>query len=98
MLKRLPGPFGTVTSVEVCAAAMVRAIVERRRRTYVPKSLAPFAALRHLLARPPFDAVISRAAANTVPRMEQETAALGRTFGSHSTEVNSRESRVRSSR
>jgi hypothetical protein len=98
MLKRLPGPFGTVTSVDVCAGAMVRAIEGRRRRTYVPRSLAPFAALRHFLARPPFDSVISRAAANTVPQMEHETAALGRTFGVHSTEVGSRESGVGSSR
>jgi len=98
MLKRLPGPFGTVTSVDVCAAAMVRAIVNRRRRTYVPKSLAPFAALRHFLTRPPLDAVIRRAAATTVPQMERETAALGRTFGAHSTEVTSRGSRVRNSR
>jgi NAD(P)-dependent dehydrogenase (short-subunit alcohol dehydrogenase family) len=96
MLKRLPPPFGTVTSVDVCAEAMVRAIAGRRRRTYVPKSLAPFAALRHFLARPPLDGIIRRAAAGTVPRMEQETAALGRTFGAHSTEVTSRESRVSS--
>lgn len=90
MLKRLSGPFGTVTPVDVCAAAMVRAIARRRRRTYVPKSLAPFAALRHFLVHPTFDAVIRRAAAATVPRMEQETAALGRTFGAHSTEVTGR--------
>jgi short-subunit dehydrogenase len=90
LLKRLPGPFGTVTSVDVCAAAMVRAIANRRRRTYVPKSLAPFAALRHFLARPPLDAIIRRAAASTVPQMERETVALGRTFGAHSTEVTSR--------
>jgi short-subunit dehydrogenase len=87
MLEQLPGPFGRVTSVETCAAAMVRAIAKRRRRIYVPKSLAPFAALRHFLARPPFDAIIKRAAGIHVEQMEQESAALGRTFGKHSTEV-----------
>jgi NAD(P)-dependent dehydrogenase (short-subunit alcohol dehydrogenase family) len=93
MLKQLPGPFGRVTSVETCAAAMARGIEKRRGRIYVPKTLAPFAALRHFLARPPFDAIIKRAAATRVPQMERETAALGRTFGKHSTEVTARDSR-----
>jgi short-subunit dehydrogenase len=87
LLQRLPGPFGAVTSVEACAAAIVDAIERRRRRVYVPRALAPFALLRHLMARPPFDAVLRRTAAAAVPALEREAASLGRAFGAHSVEV-----------
>jgi short-subunit dehydrogenase len=80
-LNRLPGPFGTITSVEACARAIVKAVEHRQRRVYVPRSLAPFAVLRHLLARPPFDRLIQREAARTIPVLEQHVAALGPSFG-----------------
>jgi short-subunit dehydrogenase len=86
LLRRLPGPFGVVTSAAACATAIVGAIEHRSRRVYVPRSLAPFAALRHLMTRPPFDAVIRRLAGTAVPDLEREAAALGRSFGAHSVE------------
>jgi len=86
LLRKLPGPFGAVTSTPECAAAIVVAVEHRRRRVYVPRSLAPFAALRHVIARPPFDAVIRRVAGSAVPDLERESSALGRSFGAHSVE------------
>lgn len=87
LLERLPGPFGRVTPVATCAAALCDAIERRKRRVYVPRSLAPFALLRHVLATPPFDGVIRRQAVQTVPQFEREVAALGRSFGVHSVET-----------
>jgi short-subunit dehydrogenase len=81
MLRELPGPFGTVTTVEACAAAMVEAIEARRWQTYVPRSLAPFAALRQLLAGPLGHRGMLRHAARFVPGLERDAAALGRPFG-----------------
>jgi short-subunit dehydrogenase len=87
MLRRLPGPLGRITSVEACAAAIVEAIERRQRRTYVPKSLAPFAAMRQMLASPPLDIIIRRDAARSVPILEREVDALGRSFGANSAEI-----------
>jgi short-subunit dehydrogenase len=81
MLRSLPGPFGTVTSVEACAAAMVEAIRTRRWKTYVPRSLAPFAALRQLVAGPLGYGRLRRHAARFIPSLEREAATLGRPFG-----------------
>lgn len=82
-LRHLPGPFGTVTTVETCAAAMVEAIETRRWKTYVPRSLAPFAGVRHLLARVTHG-LMRRDAARFIPQLERESVALGRPFGATS--------------
>jgi NAD(P)-dependent dehydrogenase (short-subunit alcohol dehydrogenase family) len=87
MLPRLPWPFGTLSTVRACADAIVGAIARRRRRTYVPKSLAAFAAMRYLLVNPPLDALVRRQAGNTMPALEQEARSLGRSFGAHSAEL-----------
>ena len=87
MLPRLPWPFNTVTSVRACAEAIANSVERRKRRTFVPKSLAPFAALRYILVNPPFDWFIRRDARQTVPELERECAALGRSFGAHSAEL-----------
>jgi len=83
-LGRLPGPFGTVTTVQECAAAFVDGIARRRRKIYVPRSLAPFAAVRQLFWSGLSDRAMFRATARQVPKMEAEVRALGRSFGEHS--------------
>ncbi|HEX8695428.1 MAG TPA: SDR family oxidoreductase [Longimicrobium sp.] len=87
MLRTLPGPFGSVTSVQECAAAFVEGIEKRRRKVFVPRSLGPFAAVRQLFASPLSDRVSGRTARRLIPRHEREVAALGRSFGAHSVEV-----------
>jgi short-subunit dehydrogenase len=84
MLRTLPGPFGSITPVEQCAAALVDAIARRRRKVFVPRSLAPFAAVRQLLMSPLSDFFVRRNARRLVPQSEREVAALGRAFGRHS--------------
>lgn len=90
MLPRLPWPFNTVTSVRACAEAISAAVARRRRRIFVPRALAPFAALRYILVNPPFDAVVRRDARDTVPTLERECVTLGRSFGAHSAETTAR--------
>ena len=93
MVATLPGPFGTITPLDECADALVDAIVRRRRKIFIPKSLGPFSMIRQLLMSPLADLVIGRQARRMVPLAEQEVAALGHSFGEHS--VESRRSRGR---
>jgi NAD(P)-dependent dehydrogenase (short-subunit alcohol dehydrogenase family) len=87
LLPRLPWPFGTVSSVRFCADAIVHAVARRKRRTYVPKMLAPFAVFRYLLVNPPLDLLVRREAKKSMPALEKEAASLGRSFGAHSAEL-----------
>jgi short-subunit dehydrogenase len=80
----LPGPFGSITSVETCAAAFVEGIERRRRKIYVPRMLAPLAALRQLFASALSERIMGRHARRLVPQAEREVVALGRSFGLHS--------------
>jgi hypothetical protein len=87
LLHRLPGPFGTVTSVEKCTAALVRGIEARKRKVFVPRSLAPLSALRQLLGSPLGEFFLRRDARRLLPALEGEVAGLGRSFGQHSVEA-----------
>jgi hypothetical protein len=87
VLGTLPGPFGRVTSVGDCADAFVRAVERRRRKVFVPASLAPLAAARSLFTSPAAEYVTRRRARRLLPEAEREILALGRSFGEHSVEV-----------
>jgi short-subunit dehydrogenase len=87
MLRELPGPLGRVTSLDVCAEALADAVARRARRVYVPRDLAPLAALRHLLTSALADRVIARHVRRLLPQTERELRdlrELGRAFGAHS--------------
>jgi len=81
MLAKLPGPFGSMTSVEECAAAFVEGIERRRRKVFVPRSLGPLAAVRQLFSSPLSEWATGRSARRIIPRLEGEVRALGRSFG-----------------
>jgi NAD(P)-dependent dehydrogenase (short-subunit alcohol dehydrogenase family) len=85
-LGKLPPPFGTTTTVEACAEALVRAAERRKRRVYVPRSVAVVQALRTLTLSPLADRVIAAGGRNggRVEQMEAEVRRLGRWFGPHS--------------
>ncbi|HZH33141.1 MAG TPA: SDR family oxidoreductase [Pyrinomonadaceae bacterium] len=87
MLAALPWPFGSVTSVETCAAALVKAIERRRRKVYVPGALAPLAALRAIFASPLSEYIVTRRARRLIPRAEREALELNRSFGRNSVET-----------
>ncbi|HYD53515.1 MAG TPA: SDR family oxidoreductase [Gemmatimonadaceae bacterium] len=86
MLRALPGPFGTVTSLDACADAIVEAIARRRRKVFIPRSLAPLAAVRQLFMSPLSDWLVQRRARRLVAQQEREVRAIGSSFGRHSTE------------
>jgi NAD(P)-dependent dehydrogenase (short-subunit alcohol dehydrogenase family) len=86
-LPRLPWPFNTVTSVRTCAETMADAIERRKRRVYIPKALAPFAALRYFLVNPPMDRLVRKDTTRMLPVLERDVTALGRSFGAHSAEL-----------
>ena len=80
-LAKLPGPFGKVTPLAEAVDAMIDAMERRRRKVFVPKSLAPFAAVRQFFSSPMAERVTMKSAARTIPRLEAEVQALGRCFG-----------------
>lgn len=83
-LPRLPGPFGTITSLEACAAAFADACARRPRRLFVPKALGVASTWRMLLNSAPLLALLRRQMAPMVLDAEAETRALGRAFGRRS--------------
>jgi len=71
LLRRLPGPFGAVTSVQECAVALVRGISGRKRKVYVPKSLAAAAALRRFFSSRLAEWILGRDARRLLPALER---------------------------
>jgi NAD(P)-dependent dehydrogenase (short-subunit alcohol dehydrogenase family) len=80
-LARLPWPVGGTTTVQRCGQALVDGLARRRRRIYVPRSIALVHALRTVVTGPLADRVIGRGARDSVPAMEAQVRALGRGFG-----------------
>jgi short-subunit dehydrogenase len=78
-LLRAPGPLGATTSVEACAEAFLDGIERRRRRVYVPRTIAVVQALRTLINSGPGQRAALRRI--DVPQMEAEVRALGRDYG-----------------
>lgn len=84
--RKLPWPLRSVSSVEKCARALVRAIERRQRRVYVPRSIAAVQALRTVMLSRFADWVVARGTGGgtLVTQLEAEVRALGRSFGGHS--------------
>jgi NAD(P)-dependent dehydrogenase (short-subunit alcohol dehydrogenase family) len=80
-LAKLPGPFGKVTPLAECVDALIDGMERRRRKVFVPKSLAKFSAIRQFFSSPLAERATMRSAARTIPRLEAEVQALGRSFG-----------------
>jgi short-subunit dehydrogenase len=81
---RLPWPMRSTTSVQACAKSIVDGVRRRRRKVYVPRSVALVQAMRTVALSPVADRVIGRRARTLVPVLEAEVGALGRGFGTHS--------------
>ncbi len=86
MLRELPGPFGSVTTVEECARAFVEGIERRSRKVWVPRTLGPLAAIRQLFSSRAAEALTRGRMREHVPVLERDVSALGRPFGQHSVE------------
>jgi NAD(P)-dependent dehydrogenase (short-subunit alcohol dehydrogenase family) len=82
-LSRIPGPLGTVVTVQRCAEMLVRGMERRRRRVYIPRTIGGIQAMRSLFTSGFAESVIRRAGGNQVEQMEKEAQAVGRSFGEH---------------
>jgi short-subunit dehydrogenase len=82
-LRRLPPPLGSTTSVDRCAAAFADALERRRRKVFVPRSVALVYWLRTFIGSRLSEKVVERQARRSVPLMEEQVRSLGRGFGTH---------------
>ena len=83
--KQLPGPLGAFTSVEECAQALVENLETRRRRVFVPGSVAVVSALRQLVTGAVAEKLALLVSKKRVPQLERDIAKLnGREFGTNS--------------
>lgn len=82
-LRKLPWPVRSITSVDRCAAMLVRGIERRQRRIYIPRAIGLLQATRPVLVSPFSDWILGRGARALVPAMEEQVRELGRAFGRH---------------
>lgn len=90
MLSKLPGPFGRISTVDECAAALADAIEKRKRKVFVPKILGPIAAIRQFFMSPLTESYFAKNAREILLQMEEEVTSLERSFGEHSAERRAR--------
>lgn len=83
---KLPGPLGATISVEQCAAALADAIATRRRKVYVPRSLALVAALRTVAVSSVGEWLLAHRlqVETAIQKWEHDSISLGRDFGTAS--------------
>ena len=75
---RLPYPGNVTTSVDRAAAAIVKGLVRRRSRVYVPRAVVVASWAKAALNSPVAWPWMRRFAAQVVPALEHEVDALGR--------------------
>jgi hypothetical protein len=75
---RLPYPGNITTSVDRAAAAIVKGLVRRRSRVYVPRAVVVANWAKAALNSPAAWPWMRRFAAQVVPTLEREVASLGR--------------------
>jgi NAD(P)-dependent dehydrogenase (short-subunit alcohol dehydrogenase family) len=80
MLDKLPGPLGRTTTVEKCADAFVRGIEKRAIRVSVPRWVNAIRWLKPALSTAVAGRQTARDAAEVVPLMDREVAAMGRSL------------------
>ncbi|BCJ62841.1 SDR family oxidoreductase [Micromonospora endophytica] len=79
---RLPWPLSRVVSVERCADALLHGIERRRRKIYIPRSIALVQALRPVVLSGFSDALITRfGGGDLAEQMAVEVRRSGRAFG-----------------
>ncbi len=78
MLAALPWPLSKTTSVDQCASAFVEGIEGRKSRVYCPRWVGLMRWLKPVLSTPIGEFPVLRTAAELMPQMDAEVAALGR--------------------
>jgi NAD(P)-dependent dehydrogenase (short-subunit alcohol dehydrogenase family) len=80
MLSRLPYPLGKTTTVDKCGQAFIRGIEGRKRRINVPGWVGAFRWLKPVLSTPFGERPTIAFIPEILPRLDAETAALGRSI------------------
>jgi NAD(P)-dependent dehydrogenase (short-subunit alcohol dehydrogenase family) len=78
LLTKLPWPLNKTTSVDRCAAAFVKGIERRKHRIYCPGWVGLFRWVKPVLSTRVGESTVRKTAAELLPRMDAEVAALGR--------------------
>ncbi|CAA0136482.1 putative NAD-dependent oxidoreductase [Mycolicibacterium vanbaalenii] len=87
MLSRLPFPLNRTTSVEDCGQAFVAGIERRRRQVNCPGWVGALRWLKPLLSTPVGEMPVARFVPDLLPRMDAQVAALGRSMGARTEEL-----------
>jgi len=83
MLAKLPWPLNKTTTVDKCAEAFVKGIEGRATRIYCPSWVRLFRWTKPVLSTPFGEFPVLRHTAELLPRMDAETAALGRSTSAY---------------
>ncbi|WP_104126676.1 SDR family NAD(P)-dependent oxidoreductase [Cryobacterium sp. Y57] len=75
--RSLPWPFSIVSSTDTCADLLVNAMATRRRKVFIPRSLALMDPLRWLSTGPLWDSFMKPRAALSVSRLESHACVTG---------------------
>jgi NAD(P)-dependent dehydrogenase (short-subunit alcohol dehydrogenase family) len=86
-LASLPWPLNKTTSVDKCAAAFVKGIEARKERVYCPGWVSVFRWIKPVLSTPLGEFSLRRAAAQLMPQMDAEVAALGRSTSAYNEDL-----------
>lgn len=81
--KKLPWPANGTTTVEDCVELIIAGLAKRKSRVYVPKGVLVANWSKALANSPAVWPFLRRMAGRSVPQLEQEVAALGRSHHAH---------------
>jgi NAD(P)-dependent dehydrogenase (short-subunit alcohol dehydrogenase family) len=87
LLAALPWPLNKTTPVDKCASAFVKGIEGRKDRVYCPRWVGLFRWLKPVLSTPIGEFPIRKTAAELVPLMDAEVAALGRSTSAYNEDL-----------
>ncbi|MDG4666518.1 SDR family oxidoreductase [Mycobacterium sp. 236(2023)] len=90
MISKLPFPLNQTTSVEACGDAFVAGIEKRKRQVNCPGWVGAIRWLKPVLATPLGEMPVRRFVADLLPRMDAEVAALGRSMGTRTKDLEDR--------
>jgi NAD(P)-dependent dehydrogenase (short-subunit alcohol dehydrogenase family) len=85
---KLPWPLKATTSVSDCAVAIVDGFEQRKARVFVPRTAALTYWLRTLITSAAGERLAAADAAERIPRLERDLAALGRPASARTTAIN----------
>ncbi|WNG85550.1 SDR family oxidoreductase [Mycobacterium sp. ITM-2016-00317] len=87
MLSRLPFPLNRTTSVDACGAAFVAGIEKRKRQINCPGWVGALRWLKPVLSTAVGEGQVRKFVPDLLPRMDAEVAALGRSLGARTQQL-----------